>query len=521
MYRVLIVDDEPVIRNGIKAFIDWEKEGLSVAAGCANGMEALSLLESSPVDILITDIKMPLMNGIQLMQQALQLYPRIKVILISSYSDFEFVREGLKFGAIDYLLKPTLESEDLLAVLQRCISMLEEEKKKASEWTRFNSDAVYRDRRRLEHEVKRQIVLEQEYDLSRAPEWMGQTITCAYMMLDRAQELLENHGHLHAQLLLEDLQESFYADVNEGVAALVTSDNSLFLVLPEGSGKVEPLLVNWIQKLDKDFRVSVSTGICTISGIRAIGRGFNESRTACRERFFKGLGRLFSVSVTKEIAAWQEAPDHGETPDWTDLAEQVRGRSPVTLVLEQVHGRWAEGRMDPDQIKQEACSLLTEVHQIYADMGALLPERLDLLRAAETLEQLETILSRHLEDIGKGPAHKQPDKGFSGQLIAKALAYIDSHYTEDLTLQSTADAVHVSKSYFSLLFKKQTGQNFIDYLIDLRIREAKRLLIIKESRIYEVAEAAGFNDVKYFSKLFKKMTGFTPGEFREKYQASE
>lgn len=519
MYRVLIVDDEPVIRNGIKAFIDWEREGLAVAADCANGVEALSLMESLPVDILITDIKMPLMNGIQLMQQSLQLYPRLKVIMVSSYSDFEFVREGLKLGAVDYLLKPTLEAEDLLAVLMRCIASLEEEKKRESELSRSQLDTVYRDRRKLEQELKRLIVLEQECDYKWVPEWMNHTITCAYVMLDDAHELREIHGNLHAQLLLEDLQELFYTETKEGLAALVTSDSSLFLLLPDGMHEAGPLLHQWKQLLAHIFGVSVSLGICPLQGIHEIRHGFTKSRHACQERFFQGVGNIFSANEVNGAALRQQDADIAEIPNWTMLAEQIRGRSPISNIIKQVHDRWSGGQLDPAHIKQEACSLLTETFQNSVDKGTL-PELLDHVRSVETLERLEGILCRLLEEVGKGPSLKQPDRGYSGQLITKALSYIHSHYTEDLTLQSTADAVHVSKSYFSLLFKKQTGQNFIDYLIDLRVREAKRLLVMNEFRIYEVAEAAGFNDVKYFSKLFKKITGFTPVEFREKHQTS-
>ncbi|SDM83035.1 two-component system, response regulator YesN [Paenibacillus sp. yr247] len=520
MYRVLIVDDEPVIRNGIKAFINWEREGLTATADCANGMEALSLMESLPVDILITDIKMPLMNGIQLMQHSLQLYPHLKVIMVSSYTDFEFVREGLKLGAVDYLLKPTLEAEDLLAVLRRCIASLEEEKKRQSKISRSQLDAVYRDQRKFEHELKRLIVLEQECDYSWVPGWMKDRITCVYMMLDDAQELREIHGNLHTQLLLEDLQESFYTETQEGVAALVTSDNSLFLLLPKGLQEVEPLLLQWKQLLARNFGVSITLGICSLQGIHEIRHGFAESRHASQERFFQGLGKIFSANAAQGLPRRQQDAEIDETPDWAALAEQIRGRTAASNLIKQVHNRWSGGRLDPARIKHEACSLLTETCQNSVDLGTL-PEQLDHVRSAETLEQLEGILSRLFEEFERGTAMNLPDKGYSGKLITKALSYMNTHYTEDLTLQSTADAVHVSKSYFSLLFKKQTGQNFIDYLIDLRVREAKRLLVLNDFRIYEVAEAAGFNDVKYFSKLFKKMTGFTPVEFREKHQTSK
>ncbi|MNN48685.1 Bifunctional transcriptional activator/DNA repair enzyme AdaA [compost metagenome] len=147
-------------------------------------------------------------------------------------------------------------------------------------------------------------------------------------------------------------------------------------------------------------------------------------------------------------------------------------------------------------------------------------EQLELIRKTETLEQLASFMVGELEQNGMSIIPQLSDNGYSGQLIARALEYIAAHFTENLTLQSVADTIHLSKSYFSLLFKKQTGRNFIDYLIELRIREAKRLLAQDDSRIYDVAQGAGFNDVKYFSKVFKKGTGFTPVEYRESLKCS-
>jgi two-component system response regulator YesN len=515
MYNVLIVDDEPIIRNGIKAFIDWEKEGMRAEADCANGVEALAAMESRPADILITDIKMPLMSGIQLMQRALQLYPRLKVIMVSSYSDFEFAREGLKLGAVDYLLKPTLEAEELMSVLKRCTAMLEEENKKQSELTRYHVDSVYRDRKKLEHAFKRMMVQEHQEESSNswAPAWMGRNLLCAFVMLDRAEELRETYGNLHAQLLLEELQESFYRHIDEGIG-LLASETGLFVVLPDYEGNAEALICSWKSKVKDELAISISLGISALNGISEIRQGFVCSRTACQRRFFEGLGGIYSANVQQQCEPGGKV-NAIPAPAWTELAEQIRGRMPISTVMEKMVERWKQSHPDSEQVKQEACSLLTEVYQIYGDTGTFLPERLDLVRHAESLDQLDSILTRQLEELGRLKTSMVADKGHGGQLITKALEYMAGHFKEDLTLQSTADAVHISKSYFSLLFKKQTGHNFIDYLIDLRIREAKRLLTVKDSRIYEVAEAAGFNDVKYFSKLFKKMTGLTPMEFRE------
>ncbi|MBD1379274.1 response regulator transcription factor [Metabacillus arenae] len=515
MYRVLIVDDEPVIRKGITAFIDWEKEGVMVEDQYANGAEALTALEKRSYDILITDIKMPLIGGIELMQQALKLYPWLKVILISNYSDFEYVKEGLKLGAVDYLLKLTLKKDDLLAILRRCISKLEEERKNDSELNHYQQGAVYLARKNVEQEIKRLIVQEQTSPLLTewAPEWLKNPYACAYFMLDGAEEWRENHGYLYVQLLLEEWQKKFYMQVKEG-AALLAAESGMFLILPNHERDAQKLLLQWKQLLEKEWQISTSAGFVTEQGIDSIVKGFADSRSACQRRFFEGLGGLYCM---KSPETHTEKEEH---IDWTPFFEMIRNGDPVSTAIKFALERWKDGYLDPEQVKQEACSLLTGVYHLQADSGSLLTERHNLLCRTETMEQMVSLLISMLEEIRLPFIPKLEDKGYDEQLITKALEYIAAHYTENLTLQSVADTVHLSKSYFSLYFKKQTGRNFVDYLIELRIREAKRLLVKNESRIYDIALESGFKDVKYFSKVFKKVTGLTPMGYRERHQTT-
>ncbi|MGP7818826.1 response regulator transcription factor [Niallia sp. 01092] len=521
MYKILIVDDEPVIRKGISSFIEWEKEGLTVDDNYANGLEALDALKKNSFDILITDIKMPLMNGIELMKQAMELYPWLKVILISNYSDFEYVKEGLKLGAVDYLLKLTLKKDDLITVLRKCISSLEEERKKNSELIHYQQDAIYLNRKRVEQEIKRLIVQEKisSSDTSWAPAWLEQQYSCVYLILDGAEEWRENHGYLYVQFLLEELQKMFYEQMEEGVALLV-SESGLFFIMPNSDGNAQHLFLEWKQLIEKTWKISMSGGFVTEREASHILEGFSKSHSVCQRRFFEGLGSLYSIHSsdysTKNTVIIKKQQD-----EWKPFFDMIRNGDPVSSAIEIAFDRWKSGALNPEQVKQEACNLLKRTYELNADTEILLSEQFELLCRAETLENMTAILISQLEEIWTPIIPKLADKDYNEQLIIKALEYIASHYTENLTLQSVADTVHLSKSYFSLYFKKKTGRNFVDYLIDLRIREAKRLLVENESRIYDIATAAGFNDAKYFSKLFKKVTGLTPNAYREKHQATK
>jgi two-component system response regulator YesN len=520
MYRILIVDDEPITRNGIKNFIDWKNEFMHVDSVCSNGETALSTLESCPVDILITDIKMPKMNGIELMKKAFELYPWLKVIMISSYSDFDYVREGLKLGAVDYLLKSALEPQELLSVLHRCTFMLEKERRKKAELNYYQNEAVYRERKYIEKEVKR-LVVQKQVPLSSidwAPTWLKQRYDCVYLILDGAEELMENQGYLYVQLLLEDFQELFYREEDEGVAMLM-EENSAFLVFPDNVGDTELRLRQWKKSLETELGISLSFGFTIEEGISRIMKGLTNSRMACQRRFFEGLGGIYVwEGLTENKGTAQTSTNKSEPPNWQPFFEIIRNGDPIASAVEYAMERWKSTNLNPEQVKHEAYYLLTDIYERQANTEPPLSEGLDLLKQAETLDKIASLLKRGLEEIKRTFIPKLPDNGNGGQMITKALKYIDDHYTENLTLQIVANTLHVSKNYFSSLFKKQTGCNFIDYLIELRIRVAKKLLTEEGGRIYSIAETVGFNDVRYFIKIFKKLTDLTPLEYREKYK---
>lgn len=514
MYRVLIVDDQPVIRHGISAIIDWEKEKMDVRDDCENGEDALQALEQDSFDILITDIKMPVMGGIELTKRALELNPLLKVILISSYSDFEYVREGLKLGATDYLLKSALEPEELLAVLNRCLSMIEEERKKADELQNYLLGAAYRERKVLEQGIKKIIVQMQPPPvIVTNTEWLNKTYICTYLILDSAEEWKENQGKMHMQLLFEELQELFYLQVEEGTA-LIATESSMFLILSDQDHEAVRRLRKWKQQSEAKWKISVSIGLARGQVTNNILKGFEKARQACQKRFFEGLGGLFEWSESGAASDKRTAATEA-VHDWAPFLAIIRNGDPISSAIEIARKRWQSGKLNPEQIKQEACSIL---HQSEPEL--MLQDQLEQLHGVETMEQVIGLLANQLEEMRKPFVPDITDKGIGGQSITLALDYISEHFRENLTLQSISDVVHLNKNYFCLLFKKQTGLNFMDYLIELRIREAKRLLAYNERRIYDVARSAGFNDVKYFSKMFKKVVGLTPVEYRTKYQGT-
>ncbi|WP_199617348.1 response regulator transcription factor [Paenibacillus alkalitolerans] len=508
MFRVIIVDDEPVIRFGIKASVDWEREGFRVTGDYANGADALEAMKAAPADILITDIKMPLMDGLTLTRRALEFHPQLKVILVSSYSEFDYVREGLKLGVADYILKPTLEPEDLLDVVKKCSEKIREEARLESRLIGVRSAELERRRRSYEQGLKRYLIDKSDGLPADSPSWLNEPYAAVYVMLNRVNALEETYGFLHKSIVLDQLVDALYRRIPEGIA-FPAAENELFLLLPGGGEHLSNELVLLKMALEEEIGTTVSLGYDTGEDADGVKSCFHNSKAACGRRFFEGEGIYRYESMIRNAER-----DDRHLPMMVQTVPSHSGDQ-LCEIIGRWRSRWSSGGKSPSALKEEACRVLSMLFKHSADPYALV-ESFDRMFKSETLEELCELLEEQALELRKHNSDNV-ERLASHNPVDKALEFIREHYLEPLTLQQVADYVHVSKNYFSILFKKTTEQNFIDFIIHLRIEKAKELLAGTDLKIYEVAERSGFNDVKYFSKLFKKMSGLTPIEYRDNH----
>jgi two-component system response regulator YesN len=394
----------------------------------------------------------------------------MKIVLVSSYNDFEYVREGLRLGVTDYILKPTLEPTELRALLLRCIERLEAERAAAAPAPSKDAE------RRLCAQELRRYLLHPEGDRAPAlaPPWLDGAYTAVYMRVDDVEAIEEQYGYLHKAMLYEELEERFLAAEPEGIGfQAAENDWAFFLPGAADVGRLSRLK----GELEASSGIGLTFGYAHGSGAGALRVAYEGGRRATAKRFFLGKGLL--------------AESDADAPD---AAPEDRGAE--------------------ETMKRQAVESLSSWRGTRMDVTTLL-EWCERLKKAETAAELRALLERSIPEAERSAASASPRATGNDRLMRQAVDYVHAHFAGPLTLQQVADHVFLSKNYFCLLFKKHTNQNFIDYVIDLRIRKAKELLKTTDLRIYEVAESAGFNDVKYFSKLFKKMTTASPGEYRE------
>lgn len=510
MYNVVIVDDEPVIRFGLKASINWEEEGLHLLGDYPNGYEAFEEIKNHHVDIVITDIKMPIMDGITFMKKTLEIFPKAKVIFVSSYNDFEYVREGLMLGAVDYVLKPTLEPDEFLEVIRKCKAKLNEEEHIKEKLTLLNETESRNERKIMELEVKKILQSGSEtYQLEERNSFIQKPWIIVHSTMRHVKKLEDKYGIYYKSFVLDDIHEEYYKHFLEGICIPI-ADNEMIFLHPIS---IDP--IQFIKKLkqfiEKETNTQFLFGYEVIHSINELILGFQKSMEASKRGFFNPDESIFSYQPKTEFA-YKKLKVEELRQFLLPYDEQK-----ATRFIEQRYELWRMDETNPLDSKDEACEIITHLFTDKIEMSILL-EKCLLIKNTENIDELIQTLISSIQDLDTRLSQQSEMISSDNELIEHALQYIHLNYSKELTLQNVADHIHISRNYFSILFKKQLNQNFIDYVIDLRIKKAKELLMNTKMKVYEVARDSGFKDVKYFSKLFKKMTGFSAGDYRNQHQ---
>jgi two-component system, response regulator YesN len=508
VYNVMIVDDEPIIRFGLKSSIDWEDKDLHLIGDFSNGKQALEAMErTGHVDILITDIKMPVMDGITLMKKALQLNPRLKVVLVSSYNEFEYVREGLTHGAVDYILKQTLEPHQFAKTIHKCIDKILEEEKVTEQLDHAEQTNRINERRRTEQAIKR-ILLRKDHAMA-SPQRIDSLHMPQLLLLGSIKDLdrlQDEFGFLYKNLIIEEIQERFYRETEEGYCFPIGEKELIFFLenTEDPRGTVHTLQ----RRIEKETALKLVFSYTVVSDPEKLVEGYHHASLAAQHYFFQRDTEIFSYEREKKM------PQDPLSPE--EINAHIHGEESLEKFLDVRIAHWQEEGMNPDNVKKEAGNILKALYWNKVEMGIFM-NYMSRMDSSETLEELTGLFheAKHECEIFLESESKHPHT--DNELLDKALVYIHDHFTQEMTLQHVADHIHISRNYFSILFKRFMKINFIDYVIGLRINKAKELLSRTSWKVYEVAGESGFNDVKYFSKLFKKLTGLSPGDYRAEH----
>ncbi|WP_456289233.1 response regulator [Paenibacillus sp. AK002] len=516
MYRVLLVDDEAIARTGLRSTFDWEKYGYRLVGEASNGQRAMKWIINGDLDILITDIAMPVMDGLELTRRTRELCPWVKVLLLSCHSDFEFVREGIRLGASDYILKPTLDADSLGTVLDHMRLKLEEEKQMQRILTEHEQQQRL-NKKKAAGKMLFQALSGEPDALAKLEAWNHNgSYLLAVLQLD------SDLGAAAAGIQPKDWQEEIerfmgqlYDQAPEALAARLETDR-IAVCLPlrdEANGQAS------------GDEGAIRLPIRSTMGLSRRYNSMDKLQEAFREAAESLEGLFFHPD--QQILRAEELPlTDADSTQERPAAELHALRAALTVGnmdiseerLQSIMQRWRPGRMKKPAVLREAEELLSLLAMLHLPGGPPLPQigEVGKLRSVEEVKKLVLQGFHALRE--EAMRHPVPESTLHERIVLQAVQYIKARFTEPISLQEVADEVAVSRNYFSELFKRVTGHNFIDYVIDLRLKRAKELLSTTSLRVYEVADRSGFNDVKYFSKLFKKMVGMTPAEYKGQHR---
>ncbi len=540
MCRVLIADDEPKVLLLIKSLIEWEHLGLELIATASDGISALSLIVEHRPDIVITDIRMPGYDGIELIGRAKALNPAIDFIIISGYRHFDYAQKAIRFGVEDYLLKP-LKALEINQTLRKMI-----EKYRVRDLVRLreetNSVRLERDARLLHERFMAAVVgddgvgqsslarnldeINHEFDTEFRPVEFQAFVVKADIHID---SISANVCKLLAEKTLGAIRDAVKDHCH--ACLLYQTERGVFGLLNFNESQKKALRKSFVAVIDElqsqseiFDRIRVSVGLGRQSDdLQEMPLSCREAELAVLNRLVLGTGRIIErpLADRSEVVVAQIISTEVrkrllravEILDASELASAIDGIAWTASSYDGISGKAVLALFDEcAQILRFGLKIQNAVDARVEGMQRGVFEKLGMCHSQKEvfplLAEYGAALVEHVVALKKNESAKP---------VRDAQKYIQLNFASPIGLESVSEQVGFNPTYFSLLFKKETGMNFLEYLTDVRIREAKRLLSDPRKTIADVAAEVGYSDVKHFSRVFTRSTGIHPSKYRKLY----
>ncbi|PZD94302.1 DNA-binding response regulator [Paenibacillus sambharensis] len=530
--NILIVDDEQHAREAVKLLVDWNSYGITRQLEADNGEQAKQMIVEHRPELVLTDMHMPISDGRALLEWIAGHYPDIKIIVISGYSDFDYMRHAIKYGGSDYLLKP-LDPDQLNESVRKSVeaarkSREDKLKQSAENIERNQFKPVYWDNvfTRMASDSSIPVQLIEQVSAEFSIPSGGTTCRAVICSLEPLPPLLvkrfREDRELIAFAMTNILNDFVRLNWKSGYAFRIPSQSdAVYVVLWDGLSMLERRLRELQDALAATMgaRLHFGTG-----GVQAFPSGLKQSAREAREALHRRNlldGNQFLHFYDKLL------PPAGKRPHLSDIEEAVRlailSRSETEIAA--AIRRWSSEAAamtiltpaDVESWQQEYRLLYSRWTQSLADNSDSIPKTAEFPAAFQddgkfSLRETEQAILRHTVALAETMAAK---KRSERNVINDILQYIEQNINDDLSLFAVASKFYLSREYISRRFRQETGTTLSEYVERMRMDKAKLLLGNAELRITDVAGMVGYSDDKYFSKVFKKQTGVSPGQYRK------
>ncbi|WP_419874564.1 response regulator transcription factor [Candidatus Pristimantibacillus sp. PTI5] len=528
MYSILIVDDEAIELETIEHYVPWDKIGISVAGTARNGKEALGKLAELKPDIILTDVRMPIMDGLEFGRRAKQIDKNVKIIYLSGHNEFQYIKAALNIEAAGYLLKP-IDMEELLALLEKVKKKCEEEQlaDQGGDWMR--EKLLMRILREPNAEKRKEWA--NQWELSAADFAENKPFAAVYVTFDPA-PVYPGTAQPSAQSASSDKIEQFRSAARQRLDTFIMVEDephALFVLFQwqDERQQTQSTTAFW-ERLRADLASSSepSYGSQVTIGLSDPHTGFQEIWNACaearacnEEKFYEQSGAVLSP---QDLKPTKQTDDESEQlAAKLSSAIQSGDSEQISMHIASFFGAVRGERIDRNFAIRAIIRLLTALEQHFSMMLAgslrewLLVDHWKEISSMGSAAHMQAYVMHFCDEVRKAANDRDIDRN---QAIAEQIVkLIGERYHMPLTVEEIAKEIYLSPNYIRTIFKEKMGETILDYLTKFRMNKAAELLKDKALKVREVAHSVGYENVSYFCSIFHKHRGSTPNEYRKMY----
>lgn len=500
--RIMIVDDEFIMRQGVRFMMRWEEEGYEIVGEASNGKEALDLIPKLVPHIILCDIAMPIMSGLDFLKVVSHEYPDIRIVVLSSYDNFEYVREALLNGAVDYVLKPTLNPDELLKIVSKTAEKIPDLQLKKKE---FSS---------LDNMLERYLTdYDSEMNMRGIQELQRVLPHSYYRLLVLPLRCRDQNGVDMSSILYEKIELFLKSLSYCNFLKFLLRQETICVLLNYGIRDEEKMVEDLVRFMDQMGLISekvLGTLGRSCGKFQEIKQDFQTPGFMERESFYyKGIHLCIAddISEKQEIERFDFRAFSGfiVARKYHDAINKFRD-----YIYKAVSCQIPEFKLK-NQTKNLLYDLIGESEEKVQELENIRKEGFENIERASDREEFLEVFEKVLDKVEQVFQTTEEDQNI---YLGRILEYIQQHYTEELNLQNLAEKFNFSYSYLSAYFNQHACEGFSEYLNRIRIQKACEFLKDSRYSIAHVSAGVGYSDHSYFCRVFKKITGKTPSGYR-------
>lgn len=531
LYTVVLVDDEEEVREAIVKKLDWEKIGFKLVATAANGEEALEVVENIRPDVVMTDIHMPFMDGLELCRRLKEISINTKTIIFSGYDEFEYAKEAIKLEVEEYILKP-IDAKELENVFRRIGETLDKEiaqKRNAEQLEKYYQESLPIMKEQLMTSLLEGTVAESRldeltkaYGEDAARAFMGKNYCVAVIRTEEGQASKVGMSAGLMNISIKQIVEENMKNNMESKVCIYA--NSVIVVVRLENTVIMPAFVNLMDQISKIsarvLGVNVSTGIGQISeDAFGIAASYEGAKHALDYRILLEPNQAIYI---QDVEPEEISHVYIETAEIQNIIKEIKVGTSSSLkkAIEEVIAEFKSSKINIKQLEYSFMELFVELLRLARAYGLDIEETLgkdfapqNKMREFTSIDGLEEWLLNVCTNISDSIRKERTDS--AKQLTDKAISFINENYEKcDLSVDDLCQYLNVSATYFSTIFKRNTGMGFVNYLTKVRLEKAIELLNTTSEKSYVIAGKVGYAEPNYFSYVFKKEYGISPSKYR-------